>query len=586
MRIRKKFVGFWLIFCLASFSLLAEEIHEAAREGDLAKIKTLLKENPEWVNARDDEGNTPMHAASGSGHLEVVKFLVAHGADVNSLNSANQGPLLFASYEGFQALVEFLLSKEADYKTKDRYGRSPLHYAARQGKPTVVNILVRSGVDPNLKDEVGFTPLEYAIRAGRTQVLEIFLELGIIKPKEDSGRRTLHAVAAKGYERFVNRLIAKGADIRTRDDSGGSLLHNAVKGCLSAIVNMLLANGLDINARDSRGRTPLPYAVELDDIDIVKTLVGSGAAINVKGNDMRTPLHVAEDWGFKEVAAYLESKGAQPSPRQSIVLKRESSYSKDNKRKTEKPYVEISYIANDGFMIATESKKILVDALFQNPFGYSDTPVKAFEKVLKKQPPFEKIDLILFSHAHRDHFEPEMAQQALAVHQEAMLVGNAVLNKEFQQQAGDNFQSLSSRVHNINPEWGSIFTKVINGIDVKIFPVNHADLNGEYVTLAYVIELVGIRILHLGDIYAPSNVDYFKKYALEKERIDIAFIDPFFLLDHAGQEILKNNIQPQIIIPMHMRAEEIDRYAKELGKLYSNLAVFWEPMEKKIFTKE
>jgi len=68
--------------------------------------------------------------------------------------------------------------------------------------------------------------------------------------------------------------------------------------------------------------------------------------------------------------------------------------------------------------------------------------------------------------------------------------------------------------------------------------------------------------------------------------IDIAFIDPFILLNQEGQKILKNNIQPQIIIPMHMRAEVIDGYATELEQQYPNLAVFREPMEKKIFVKE
>jgi L-ascorbate metabolism protein UlaG (beta-lactamase superfamily) len=250
------------------------------------------------------------------------------------------------------------------------------------------------------------------------------------------------------------------------------------------------------------------------------------------------------------------------------------------------PFVEISYIANDGFMIATESKKILVDALFRNPFGYSDTPKKAFEKVLKTQPPFERIDLILFSHAHRDHFEPGMSLQALAAHQEAVLVGNEGLIKELQQQPGAEYQDLTSRVHNLNPEWGKVITRTLKGIKLRIFPVNHADSSQEYVTLAYVIELNGIRILHLGDIYPPANVDHFKKYALEKIGIDIAFIDPFFLLNEAGQEILKNNIQPRIIIPMHMRADEIDDYARGLQKQYPNLTVFWEPMERKIFVRE
>ena len=61
--------------------------------------------------------------------------------------------------------------------------------------------------------------------------------------------------------------------------------------------------------------------------------------------------------------------------------------------------------------------------------------------------------------------------------------------------------------------------------------------------------------------------------------------DPFFLQNEAGQKILSDHLRPRKIILMHMRPNEVDRYAQELGQDYDDLLVFHEPMEKKIFRK-
>jgi len=59
------------------------DLIDAVYEGDLEKVKKLLDEG-EDVNARDDYGRTPLHYASIYGIVDVVKFLVEKGADINA----------------------------------------------------------------------------------------------------------------------------------------------------------------------------------------------------------------------------------------------------------------------------------------------------------------------------------------------------------------------------------------------------------------------------------------------------------------------------------------------------------------------
>jgi lysine-N-methylase len=56
----------------------------AAQKGDLAKVKRLIEEQGAKVDARDDDGETALHAAAEKARLDVVKYLVKKGADVKA----------------------------------------------------------------------------------------------------------------------------------------------------------------------------------------------------------------------------------------------------------------------------------------------------------------------------------------------------------------------------------------------------------------------------------------------------------------------------------------------------------------------
>ena len=123
-------------------------------------------------------------------------------------------------------------------------------------------------------------------------------------------------------------------------------------------------------------------------------------------------------------------------------------------------------------------------------------------------------------------------------------------------------------------------------MNLKMVPVNHAGPDREkYVTLASLINIDGVKIFHLADIAPPTNLEYFKKFQLQKEKIDIAFIDPFFIQDSVGFQILQKYIQPQKIVLMHLRDSEIDQYYDEIKQTIPGIIVFRDTMEKKIFKK-
>ena len=88
-------------------------LHRAAEQGDIEQVRSLIASGAD-INARDYQGLTPIHRASGWTHghevksLEVVKVLVAKGADVNAESNGGITPMKCARKYGTEAIRSYL----------------------------------------------------------------------------------------------------------------------------------------------------------------------------------------------------------------------------------------------------------------------------------------------------------------------------------------------------------------------------------------------------------------------------------------------------------------------------------------------
>jgi ankyrin repeat protein len=111
----------------------------------------------------DGNGWTALHAASHSGHLEVVKLLLRRGADVDILNKANKTAAELASENGKAEVARFIAEYKADANIRNKIrsttmdtaqygvdgdgndgGKASLHAAAEEGNIDVVKSLLES----------------------------------------------------------------------------------------------------------------------------------------------------------------------------------------------------------------------------------------------------------------------------------------------------------------------------------------------------------------------------------------------------------------------------------------------------------
>jgi hypothetical protein len=121
-------------------------IDEAARDGDLAKVKLLLKDHPDLVSSKDEKyGQTPLHIAAFNDHLDVAKLLLANKADVNAKANNGSTPLHLAAAKGNKDMVELLLASKADIDAVDNDGWSPLHSAVVWDQKDIQELLRQHG---------------------------------------------------------------------------------------------------------------------------------------------------------------------------------------------------------------------------------------------------------------------------------------------------------------------------------------------------------------------------------------------------------------------------------------------------------
>ncbi len=97
--------SFLAILCLAGCATTS--IHEAAGLGDLEKVRALISADPAMVNARKDNGATPLWIAAQNGHLEVLKMLLDKGANLN-VDAQGLTPLRVAEKRGHTEIAELL----------------------------------------------------------------------------------------------------------------------------------------------------------------------------------------------------------------------------------------------------------------------------------------------------------------------------------------------------------------------------------------------------------------------------------------------------------------------------------------------
>ena len=111
-----------------ALSLAATDMHRAARDNDVTKIKALVAAGAS-VEAQDDEKLTPLHVAASQGHADAIKALVAAGASVEAQAEHKMTPLHLAASQGHADAIKALVAAGASVEAQADEKNSPISSA-------------------------------------------------------------------------------------------------------------------------------------------------------------------------------------------------------------------------------------------------------------------------------------------------------------------------------------------------------------------------------------------------------------------------------------------------------------------------
>ena len=142
------------------------QLHYFCEKGKTASVVRMLEMTSIDVEARlggREDGLTCLMTAAYNGRLDICRFLIDKGAQVNALDWNKRTPLHWAAIHGSVEIVRLLCDHGTDVKLKNTAGWRPLHYAAIWGRISVVKELIEErNAEINARDNEGMTALRCA----------------------------------------------------------------------------------------------------------------------------------------------------------------------------------------------------------------------------------------------------------------------------------------------------------------------------------------------------------------------------------------------------------------------------------------
>lgn len=218
---------------------MAAELFAAISGGDPGTVERLLERDRALVDARDENGLSPILAALYRGRNEIAAAILQRGprltlfeaaaagdasrvreivgrdrAEANALSPDGYSALGLAAFFKRRDVVRYLLEAGADPRPASRAGGfTPLHSAvatdAGAADIEIVRMLLGRGAQPNAKSQSGSTPLHTAAFTGDRATLDLLLRHGAdaaIKNKD--GKIAADVARERGHQEIADLLVS------------------------------------------------------------------------------------------------------------------------------------------------------------------------------------------------------------------------------------------------------------------------------------------------------------------------------------------------------------------------------------------
>lgn len=295
-------INFWLIR-EENYLDNNNDLHQLAKDGNVAAVERLLVEDNENINELDTNGMAALHYAAARGHVEIVRTLLTqNNLDINVKTPITHiTPLHYAATHGHVEIIRLLLAtRNVIADTQDQNGSTALHYAVVLDHVEAVKLLI--GMH-NLVNNSGMNVVHCAAEHGSLKALRYMLEhcadIDIDLP-DNQGNTAIHSCCRhfkKDTLASALQILAEyNANIDLQNFTGETALHIlAGNGNVNGIKLLVKQYNANINLRDNTGETVMHFAAKNGHTDVVRFLLDCNFDINAQNDSEETPLMVCKN---------------------------------------------------------------------------------------------------------------------------------------------------------------------------------------------------------------------------------------------------------------------------------------------------
>ncbi|MCB0278892.1 MAG: MBL fold metallo-hydrolase, partial [Calditrichaeota bacterium] len=243
--------------------------------------------------------------------------------------------------------------------------------------------------------------------------------------------------------------------------------------------------------------------------------------------------------------------------------------------------LEITYFANEGIVINTANQLIVIDGLFREgvDYGYEKVPASELSRIETGRAPYNQKMLILVSHIHADHFDPQSVAAALLNNENARLYSSSqVISSVYSYLEKSQF---SKRIIDITPQLYQSKKVDFSEFEIVFHRMRHGySKNYQIENIAHLINFKKISLLHIGDAdMIPEN---FNRLKINKDQQLVAFLPGWYMTNNQGNSLIDQYINTKQLIAVHVHPDETSSIKTSIRRRYEFADAFIKPLEKRI----
>ncbi|VDM34244.1 unnamed protein product [Hydatigera taeniaeformis] len=289
---------------------------EAARTNRCDILGMIIEQHACRLDLKNNLDRTALHLAAAQGCFEAVQMLVNARASVDIPDKHGMTPMFWAAYKDYVDIVVYLIKHGASVYRKTKRGFTLLHVLAKADAIKTLETLVRSKIIRNFQelDLDDCTPLMVATMSGSLRAATVLSRIGNLESNVDKTKKNVFHLAVLGGSSLVLEQLCKHEEmpklINAFDDDLMAPIHYATDLDDYDSVSVLLKYGARVNIKSKKAPFPIITASRHGNIDLINLLLTNKARISAKDFRLQTPFNAAVEQDSAEVAELLILAGA------------------------------------------------------------------------------------------------------------------------------------------------------------------------------------------------------------------------------------------------------------------------------------